>query len=181
MAAISLFTATLAPGIALLVLGALLFWNGSAVAQTARQSLRSTPVTLVIMGAASAWFLYEVAHLGEADFGSYRKPLFAFFLAVAVLSYFYVRDFLAVRGAAILVLMTAKLLLEAAFMEEPGGRLFMVAFVYLCIVAALYLGTLPYRARDICDWLFARSSRARGTGTVLLVYGLVLCGIAFSY
>lgn len=133
------------------------------------------------MGVASAWFLYGVAHLGEADFGNYRKPLLAFFFAVAVLSCFYVRDFLAVRAASILVLMTAKLLLDAAFMEEPGRRLFMVAFVYLCIVAALYLGTLPYRARDFFDWLFARGSRTFAVGSILAAYGLLLSSIAFSY
>ena len=177
----SLFAATLSTGIALLLVGGLLLWNGSPVAGAVRSSLRSTPVTLLVMGGASAWFLYEVANLGESDFGSYRKPLFLFFLAVAVLSFFYVRDFLAVRGASIITLLVAKIYLDAAFMEDPASRLFMVGFVYLCIAAALYLGTLPYRARDFLDWLLSRASRTRGLGTLLAAYGMLLCGIAYSY
>ena len=177
----SLFAATLLPAIVLLVVGGLLLWNGEAVAGPAKRSLRSLPVAIVALGLGGGWFLYEVMHLGVSDFGNYRNLLFVLFLAIAVLSVIYVRDFLAVRGAAILYLMAAKTLLDAAYMQDPPSRLFMVGLVYVCILLALYLGTIPYRLRDFFDWLFAKGTRPKIFGAACAFYGLLLCATAFTY
>ena len=177
----SLFTATLATGLFLLSVGGAFAWKGRPIGLVARKWLRSFPVTLIVMGLGSGWFLYHVSQLGEADFGNYKEVLFVFFCAVAVLSFFFVRDFLAVRGGAILTLLTAKALLDAAYMQEPVSRLFLVTFVYLCILLALYLGAVPFKLRDFLDWLLAGSRRIRLFGVVLTLYGLLLCGVAFGY
>ena len=73
-------------------------------------------------------------------------------------------------------------LLGAAFMEfgQPQ-RLFMVTLVFVAIVAAIYLAAVPYRLRDFFQWLFATPGRARVFGAGLLIYGLVLSGLAFTY
>src|SRR5690606_9150535 len=115
------------------------------------------------------------------DFGAYRHYLFLGFGVVAVLSFFHARDFLAVRGLAILILLAANVLLDAAYMQEPAGRLFLVSFVYLAIVAALYLGMSPFRMRDFFGWLFATDGRPKILGGVLLFYGLLLNIVAFTY
>ena len=177
----SLFTATLFAGLFLILAGGLLIWNGVPVGRLAKKSLRSFPATLIIVGAAGSWFLYHVAQLGEADFGNYKVFLFIFFLAIGFLAFFHARDFLAVRGGAVLVMLMAKVLLDAAYMQEPRSRLFMVSFVYLCIIAALYLGTVPYRLRDFFDWLFAHDKRAKLLGCFFGLYGILLCGVAFAY
>ncbi len=177
----SLFTATLITGLFLILVGGLLIWYGVPFGPVAKKSLRSFPVTLVTMGLAAGWFLYHVAHLGEADFGKYKEFLFIFFLAIAVFAFSHAKDFLAVRGGAVLVMLAAKVLLDAAYMQEPRSRLFMVSFVYLCIIAALYLGTVPYRLRDLFDWLFAHHKRAKLLGYFFGLYGVLLCGVAFAY
>ncbi len=176
-----LFAATLLPAIVLLAVGGLLLWNGEPVAGLAKRSLRSLPVALVALGLGGGWFLYEVMQLGVSDFGNYRNLLFILFLAIAVLSVFYVSDFLAVRGAAILYLMAAKTLLDAAYMQDPPSRLFMVGIVYVCILLALYLGTIPYRLRDFFEWLFAKGTRPKIFGAACALYGLLLCATAFTY
>lgn len=158
-----------------------MIWNGVSVGQLAKKSLRSFPVTLIIMSMAGSWFLYNVIRLGVADFGNYKEFLFIFFLGIGFFAFFHARDFLAVRGGAVLVMLLAKVLLEAAYMQEPRSRLFMVGFVYLCVVAALYLGTVPYRLRDFFDWLFAKEKRAKLLGYFFGLYGIFLCGIAFAY
>ncbi len=177
----SLFIATLLPGILLLITGILLLWNNPAFERLAKKSLRSSPITFLLMGLGSAWFLYEVTQLGAADFGHYRHILFILFFGIAFLSFIFVKDYLAVRGAVILVLMCARVLLDAAYMQEPAARLFMVSFVYLCIIIALYLGVVPYRVRDFFNWLFTRRSRTSGIGSFITLYGLLLCVVAFSY
>jgi len=177
----SLFAATLLPALLLLVIGGLLLWNGEPVAGLAKRSLRSLPVTLVVLTLGGGWFLYEVTQLGVSDFGNHRVLLFILFLGIAILSVFYVRDFLAVRAAAILYLMAAKTLLDAAYMEDPPSRLFMVGLVYVCILLALYLGTIPYRLRDFFQWLFAKGTRPKVLGVACTLYGLLLCTTAFCY
>ena len=177
----SLFTATVILGLLLLGLGSVLLWNPPMVGRSFQRALRSLSVTICTMGLGAGWFLYEISQLGESDFGDYKKLLFVFFLAIAVLSFFHTRDFLAVRGASILVLMSARIFLEAAFMEEPISRLFLVSLVYVGIVAALYLGTVPFRLRDFLSWLFAHSRRPRALGLALSSYGLLLCVVAVRY
>jgi len=177
----SLFLATFLTGIVLVALGAFLLWQRKAAAAMAMTFPRSETAAVVLMGLGSAWFLYHVLNLGEADFGNYRHFLFIGFAAVAVLSFVHAKDFLAVRGLAILVLLTAAVLLDAAFMQEPATRLFLVSFVYVAIVGALYLGMSPFRLRDFFQWLFATPRRPNFLGGLFLGYGLLLTVVAFTY
>jgi len=104
------------------------------------------------------------------------------FGAIALLSFKYVPVFLAVRGAAILVLLGASPLLDAAYMEyDQPQRLLMVSVVYVAIALAIYVGSLPYRMRDFIDWLFRTTSRAKILGACLLGYGALLTITAFTY
>ena len=177
----SLTTATLIPGLLLLAAGVPLVLNHSGYAAALKAFPRSTTAAYVLFGAGAAWFLNGIWHLSPADFGEYRGLLFVGFAAVAVLSFKCVPDFLAVRGLCVLVLMGAMPLLDAAYMEEPQQRKLMVAAVYVAIGLAIWLGAQPYRMRDFLGWLFARPGRARVLGGALAAYGLLLCGVAFSY
>jgi hypothetical protein len=180
----SLFFATLLPGLFLAVLGSLLLLNLPLVVATLKALPRSHAASLVLFGGGVLWFLVLVANMGEADriFGRSNVPWVIGFAALGVLSMKYVPDFLAVRGLSILVLLAAWPLLHAAFMQyDIPRRLFMVTFVFVAIVAALYLAALPYRLRDFFQWLFARPARARALGGGLLAYGLVLMVVAFTY
>lgn len=177
----SLFLATFLTGLVLIAAGGLLIGKTKSTARLARAFPRSELASYVTMGLASAWFLSQILQLGEADFGAFRIHLFFAFGAVAVLSFFHVKDFLAVRGLAILILLTAWLLLTPAFMQEPASRLFLVAFAYVSIVIALYLGVSPYRLRDFFNWLFATDLRPRVLGILFLGYGILLNIVAFTY
>lgn len=177
----SLFAATFLTGLLLMGAGALLLGKIRTTAAMVQAFPRSETAALIGMGLGSAWFLYHILQLSEADFGAYRLYLFIGFAGIAVLSFVHARDFLAVRGFAIVTLLAAKVLLDAAFMQEPAARLFLVSFVYLAIVIALYLGVSPFRLRDFFQWLFATERRPRVLGTFLLGYGLLLNIVAFSY
>lgn len=178
----SLQIATWLVAFVLLALGLPLAWNGKPVEQWYRGALRDKFLALILFGAGSAWFLYKVLQLGPADFGNFRQLIFGIGLAVAIASWFYLPDFLAVRGAAILQLMAASEVLTAAFGHyEIPQRLLMVSIVYVGIVIALYLGTVPYRLRDFFGWLFAQSLRPRVLGGIMAAYGLALVLVSFSY
>lgn len=177
----SLTVATLVFGLPLLALGLSLLWRGREVVVAVESRLRSMEWTVALFGGASAWFLWKVLHLSEADFGNWRGVLFAIFLVTAIGAFFVVRDFLAVRGVAILWLLLANEFLKAAFMEEPTARLIMVTAVYVGIVLALWLGVSPFRARDFCRWLGRDARRQRALGVVLALWGAAMVGAAVTY
>ncbi|MDD3178875.1 MAG: hypothetical protein PHQ04_00845 [Opitutaceae bacterium] len=180
----SLFLATLLPGLLLVLIGALLLWNNPVVSDTARALPRSRRAAILLYGGGALWFLARISRLSEADLIFFQSPwpVFCIFAALAILAFIYVPDFLAVRGLCILMLMVAEPLLRAAYMEYAHPqRLLMVSAVYLGLVLALYLSSVPYRLRDILEWLFRRPGRPRLLGAVLLVYGLATSAAAFTY
>jgi hypothetical protein len=177
----SLSVATLLPGLLLLLLGLPLLLDHSGAKAAIAAFPRSATVGNVVFGAAAAWFLYNIWHLSNADFGEYRTLLFIGFAAVAVLAFKCVPDFLGVRGACALVLLAASPFLNAAYMEyDHPPRLFMVGLVYIAIALAIWIGAQPWRLRDFLDWLFARGARSRGMGGLLVAYGILLCCAAFE-
>jgi hypothetical protein len=177
----SLFAASLLPGIVLVVLGIPLAMDVAGVKAAIRAFPRSTSVGYVVFSVAAAWFLYNILHLSNADFGEYRYLLFAGFALVAVFSFKSVPDFLGVRGACALVLIGAAPFLDAAYMQyDRPARLFMVSLVYVALALSIWLGAQPWRLRDFFNWLFAREARSRILGGLFVAYGIVLCGAAFG-
>lgn len=179
---LTLFQATLFFGLILLGAGLALLSNSRSVRALLRAFPRSRTAAYVTMGVGSAWALYKVTQLGQADFGDYKKLIFALFLSLAILSFKYSPDFLSVRGACIIILLAADLFLDAAFGHyETSLRLLMVGPVYALIALALFIAYAPYRVRDFFSWLFATASRPRSLGLILLAYGGLLSGVAFAY
>jgi len=180
----SLFLATLLPGLFLAALGILLLWNNPMVGSMARSLPRSNRAAWLFFGAAAAWFLLRISHLGESDLIFFKtpQPVMLGFGVLALLAFFYTPDFLSVRGLSVLMLLVAEPLLYAAYMEyQYPQRLLMVTAVYIGIALALYLAAAPYRLRDFFEWLFFRPARPRVLGAIVLVYGLVTAAAAFTY
>jgi hypothetical protein len=178
----TLTVATLIPGLLLLALGAALASGHSTVVAALKSLPRSPAAAVVFFGTGALGFLHQVWHLSPADFGEYRTPLTLGFAVVALLAFKYVPDFLAVRGLAVLMLLGAMPLLDAAYMEfGHPQRLLMVSVVYLGIAVAIYLGASPFRLRDFFEWLFQRPMRGRILGGLLAGYGGLLAIVAFTY
>jgi len=180
----SLFLATLLPGLFLALLGGLLLWNNSVVGSTARALPRSKRAAWLFFGLGAVWFIWRVSKLNESDliFSTTPQPVMIGFAVLAVLSFIYAPDFLAVRGLCVLTLLAAEPLLYAAYMEySHPQRLLMVTAVYLGLSLALYLAAAPYRLRDFFEWLFRVPARPRLIGAALLTYGLATSVAAFTY
>lgn len=180
----SLFLATLLPGLLLALLGGLLLTNNSAVRSGARALPRSKRGAWIFFGVAAVWFIWRLQRLGEADLIFFTKPqpVMIGFGVLAVLAFIYAPDFLAVRGLCVLVLLASEPLLYAAYMEySHPQRLLMVTAVYVALALALYFAGAPYRVRDFMEWLFRVPARPRLVGAVLLAYGLATSAAAFTY
>ncbi len=178
----SLLLATLIPGLMLIVVGLPLLLNSAGYAAMLKALPRSTAAGNVFFTVGAAWFIYNIAHLGEADLIIPKPYMLAAFALIAVLSLIYMREFIAVRGLAALVLVGAMPLLDAAYMEyHLPQRLVMVSAVYLAIAIAIWLAAQPWRLRDFFAWMFAMPARARGVGGALAGYGVALAIVAFTY
>ncbi len=176
----SFFLATLLPGILLFLLGLPLVLGNSNLKIILKAIPRSPVATWIFFGSGALWFIYEVWTLSQADFGDYHVPLTIGFAFVAAFAFKCVPDFLAVRGLAILILLAAWPELRSDYMRWDPQRLYLVGFVYLCIVLAIWLGAQPWRMRDFLDWLFDKPARAKLLGAALALYGLALCAAAFT-
>ena len=180
----SLTLATLLPGLFLAILGILLLINNSAVQSTFKALPRSRVGASVFFGGGALWFLYIVWNLSAADLVVFTtpQPWVVIFGALAGLAFFYVPDFLAVRGLSVLTLLAGWPLLMAAYMEhDKPQRLFMVSAVFIAVSLAIYLGASPFRLRDFFQWLFSTRGRPRLVGGVLAAYGFLLTVVAFTY
>jgi len=174
----SLFLAILSVGIAFMAAGLVLVADTSALRAALKAFPRSRTASYVLFGGAAAWFLSRVAVLSEADFGQYRNALFIGFAIVAVLSFFYVAEFLAVRGLAALILLAAGPLLYAGYGTYGIALVYKVA-VYLALSAALWLGAQPWRMRDAIAWMQRVPGRARWVGGLFAAAGATVAGTAF--
>lgn len=180
----SLLLATLLPGLFLATLGVIFLINNSAVQSTIKALPRSQVGATVFFGGGALWFLYIVWNLSAADLVIFStpQPWVMIFAALAVLAFYYVPDFLAVRGLCALTLLSAWPLLMAGYMEFGHPQLYLQkVFLYVCISLAVYLGVSPFRLRDFFQWLFSTSWRPRVLGIGLLAYGALLTTVAFTY
>lgn len=174
------FFAYLTPAVFLLLLAGVSWGNSPEKSSRITRALRHPQVTFVLFGIPAVWFLWHVLHLSDADFGQYSTYIFTGFAAVGVLSFFHVRDFLAVRGLAVLILLSSREILDAIYMQYPEGYLFLVSAVYVLIALAIYFGAVPFRLRDFVEWVFKTSGRHRIFSGLCGAYSALLVIFAFQ-
>jgi hypothetical protein len=103
----SLYTFSLIATVVLLVLGAPFLLVPARIEKAVRAFPRHRLTGVLTMILGGGWFLFKISQLSQSDFGDYKKLLLLLFLATLIGSIYYVRDFLAVRGVAILILLSA--------------------------------------------------------------------------
>jgi hypothetical protein len=145
----------------------------------ARKFPRNVPIGLVLMIIGTLWFLYNVSIESLADFESMKKFLFILFIAIGIGTCMFVRDFLAVRGLAIILLLLGKLIVDNARWVDSNWRLIMVTWAYIMVVLGMWLTVSPWRLRDILNWHTATPQRLRMTSAARLAFGLLVTILGF--
>src|SRR3954471_22291780 len=139
-----------------------------------RKFPRYTPAGYVLIILATLWFLGYVKQESISDFASFKPFLFILFGAVGIGACLFVKDFLAVRGLAVVFLLLAKLMVDTARWVETEWRLVIVTWAYLLVIAGMWFTVSPWRLRDIVNWSTANEQRIRLLSGIRLGFGLLL-------
>lgn len=154
--------------------------NPAAFKERARKFPRSQGWGFLLMGLATFWFLWNLSNESVSDFANYKKLMLFGFGAVGVLTCIFVRDFLAVRGLAIVLLLLAKLMLDTARWHDSQWRLVIATLAYVWIVAGMWFTISPWRLRDLIQWATASDRRIRLTSAVRLAVGVLVLALGLT-
>jgi hypothetical protein len=134
----------------------------------------------ILMALGMLWFWLLVVPFKSPiamDLGEFNGAKNILLAAVPITAYLmisHVREFLAVRGLGVVLLMAAAPLLAAAFQEPATGKVLIPLFAYGMLTAGLFFVGMPYVMRDAITWATASSSRFKMLSLGGLVYGIAV-------
>src|SRR4051812_35010490 len=142
---------------------------------------RSLPWGLALMITGTLWFVYNLSLESISDFASYKNVLIGGFAGVGIGTCFFVQDFLAVRGLAVVLLLLAKLMVDTGrpHLAQTGWVMLFQAWAYALVLAGMWLTVSPWRLRDLLDWATASNHRIKVGCGIRLVFGLLIATLGF--
>ena len=146
----------------------------SAFAAALRKFPRSPTWGFLLMGLGTLWFLWNLSNESISDFAAYKNLMLLGFGAVGVLACVFVRDFLAVRGLSVVLLLLAKLMLDTARWHDSQWRLVISTLAYVWIFAGMWFTISPWRLRDLIQWSTATEQRVRFGSALRLALGVLV-------
>jgi hypothetical protein len=145
-----------------------------AFTRAARAFPRNETAGFILMGLGTVWFLYNLNAEAIADFAAYKKWMLTGFGALGLLSCIYVRDYLAVRGLSVVMLLLAWVTLNHTRWADSNWRLVLVVWAYTWVIAGMWWTVSPFRLRDILTWLTANEQRIRFGSMLQLALGVLV-------
>ena len=179
---VSLANLSIVLGVFLVAVAGYSLARPGAVGQAMRAFPRANAPGYVLILAATAWFLWNIQSEDMADYREIKHWFYIGFGAVGIGSCIYLRDFLAVRGLAVFMLLLAKLMLDTQrhyMLDTPVAhmsewRLVFAVWAYMIIVMSMWMVISPWRMRDMIEWMLAKPRRLAAKGWFRLVFGILL-------
>ena len=158
------------------------------VGQALKAFPRANAPGYVLMLSATAWFLWNIHIEQMEDYKDIKYLFYIGFGAVGIGSCVYLKDFLAVRGMAVFMLLLARLILDTqrVYMfdtpEETMSqwRLIFAIWGYAIVLMSMWLIVSPWRMRDMINWLTAEPRRLIFKSVFRLIFGLLLIVLGLS-
>jgi len=148
----------------------------SAFAAAVRRFPRNLPAGYILMTLGTLWFLWNVKIEPIADFAAYKQYMLMFFAAIGIGSCFFVQDFLAIRGLAVVFLLLAKLMVDTGrphLGTTPWVEIIQL-WAYVLVIAGMWFTIAPWRLRDFLLWATANEKRIKIGSAVRLAFGLFI-------
>ena len=133
----------------------------------------------VLMGIAAA-IAWVIVYNAASDEWSWARPFVVIGFPVAYwLVIQFGTHFLALRGTAVLMLLVAKQMVDAADASDLTARLFVTTLAYLWVIAAIWMTVAPHHFRDLIGYITANDKRCRFAcaGGTALGLALVALGL----
>src|SRR5438046_3174079 len=86
--------------------------NPQKFAASVRKFPRNLPIGIGLMLLGTAWFAWNLSQESISDFTRFKNLMLCGFAGIGIATCFYVQDFLAVRGLAVVFLLLAKLMVD---------------------------------------------------------------------
>jgi len=143
---------------------------------------RHLPTGIVLMLLGTAWFVWNVYVEPIADFKPIKPYLMIAFAVVGIGSCFVVQDYLAVRGAAVVMLLVAKLMVDSGrpHLGETPWVLIIQAWGYVLAVAGIWFTMWPWRMRDLLQWATATEKRIKIGSAFRLSFAVLVIVLGFT-
>ena len=132
---------------------------------------------VVFLTISVIWCLYIVSNAREDGMAVPKNVVYVFLIGIYAGLIALKFDFLAVRGLAILLMLLAKMIVDAANLIETPWRLVMTVLGYVWAIAGMWLTVSPYRFRDLIEWATATDGRLRALAAVGCAFGAFLIGL----
>ncbi|MBM3877048.1 MAG: hypothetical protein FJ386_10055 [Verrucomicrobia bacterium] len=139
-----------------------------------RKFPRSEPCGWVLMAIATLWMLHYLRLESNADIAKLKPLLYGLFIALGVGTCVLVRDFLAVRGLALVLMLAAKFVLDTARWHESVWRLVLITWAYVWIIAGIWWTVSPWRLRDSLERKTSTDTVVRVGSGLRLAIGLFI-------
>ncbi|MEM6885858.1 MAG: hypothetical protein AAF571_12585 [Verrucomicrobiota bacterium] len=142
---------------------------------------RHYPTGVILALIALGWFLWLLLKMDLMEYTVHRPKFLIGFSALGIGSIVYLRDFLAVRALAVILILFGKVLLDAAFLRDESSKFLITILAYLIVIKGMVYTAWPYLMRDGLAWVYADEKRSKivfGSGLTLgitvLVFGIAL-------
>ncbi|HUE37725.1 MAG TPA: hypothetical protein VMO20_10060 [Candidatus Acidoferrum sp.] len=152
------------------------FANPQKFIATVRAFPRNLPAGIFLMLLGAAWFVWNVNIEPVADFAAYKSAMMMAFAGIGILSCFFVQDFLAVRGLAVVFLLLAKAMLDTGrpHLGETPWVLVIQVWAYILVIAGIYFTISPWRLRDFLNFMTATQARVKIGSAIRLSFALFI-------
>jgi uncharacterized protein YjeT (DUF2065 family) len=138
---------------------------------------RNYPLGVVLMLAATIWFVWLTGVMDLGEISNVRTYLMLAWGTGGVLMAIFVPGFLAARALGCLLLLGAAVIIDAAFLVETPVRYVMTLLAYVWIIKGMVLVYSPHLWRDIIDFATKTPERLRLVSWPGVAFGLLLIAL----
>jgi uncharacterized protein YjeT (DUF2065 family) len=138
---------------------------------------RNYPLGVVLMLAATLWFVTLTAVMDLGEISGARTQLMAVWAAGGVLMVIFVPAFLTPRGLGCLLLLGAAVILDAAFLVQTPWRYVMTLLAYWWVITGMVLVYSPHLWRDAIHYVTENPQRFRFFSWPGVIFGVVLIAL----
>jgi hypothetical protein len=142
-----------------------------------RRFPRNVPVGIGLMLLGTAWFFLNLYRSNLDDFREWRPIIYAAIILIGLGNCFFVRDYIAVRGLGVVLLLGCDVLLDAQRFHPSPLKFPLPLWCYLMIVLSVWWVMSPWRLRDAVNWATVGEGRMRRVGLVGMAWGGALIAL----